>query len=287
MVKNMTGNSRTEHLAIKLEDVSKIYHQKDKKEVRAVHHLNLAVEPGQVFGFLGANGAGKTTTIKMICGLIIPTSGTITVGGYDIARQRSEVMSQIGVVLEGTRNIHWRLSAWQNVMYAGRLKNCHGKTLRQNAERLLRELDLWERRNDETRFFSRGMQQKVAIACALITDPSIILLDEPTLGLDIQATRTVKAWILKLVKEQGKTVILTTHQLDVAQDLCQRIAIMRQGQLLTNRPLSELLQIFRQEYYQIRVRGRLEAWQIPSLDGFTATIEDEETVFSDNGSSFM
>jgi ABC-2 type transport system ATP-binding protein len=272
----MTTNNNTDHLAIKIDTVSKIYHQKSKKEVRAVDHLSLLIKPGQVFGFLGANGAGKTTTIKMICGLIRPTEGTITVGGYDVAQQRSAVMSQIGAVLEGTRNIHWRLSSWENLMYAGHLKKCYGKALHQRAERLLRELDLWDRRDHPTRLFSRGMQQKVAIACALIADPAIILLDEPTLGLDIQAGRTVKEWISKLVKEQQKTVILTTHQLDIAQDLCQRIAIMRRGSLLTNQPLDELLQTFRQEYYQLRVCGS----QSLAIDGLTSTIDGDETVLS-------
>jgi ABC-2 type transport system ATP-binding protein len=276
----MTKQSNPERLAIKLDAVSKIYRQQRKNEVRAVNQLSLAIEPGQVFGFLGANGAGKTTTIKMICGLIIPSAGTITVNGYDLARQRSAVMGQIGAVLEGTRNIHWRLSSWQNLMYAGHLKQCYGKRLHQRAEQLLRELDLWERRHDPTRLFSRGMQQKVAIACALISDPSIILLDEPTLGLDVQAARTVKEWILKLVKEQGKTVILTTHQLDIAEDLCENIAIMRRGSLLANQPLASLRKLFRQEYYQIRVRGTLERPLSPALEGFTVTVEEDETVLS-------
>lgn len=276
----MTNHSNPGQLAIKLDAVSKIYHQRSKKEVRAVDQLSLAIEPGQVFGFLGANGAGKTTTIKMICGLIRPTAGSITVSGYDVAQQRSLVMSQIGAVLEGTRNIHWRLSSWENLMYVGHLKKCFGKALSQRAERLLRELDLWERRNDPTRLFSRGMQQKVAIACALIADPAIILLDEPTLGLDIQAARTVKEWISELVAEQHKTVILTTHQLDIAQDLCQNIAIMRRGHLLTSRPLDELLQVFRQEYYQIRVSGGLKPGLTEALEGLTMTIEGDETVLS-------
>lgn len=275
---NMMGNP--DPLAIKLDAVSKIYHPRSKKEVKAVDHLDLAIEPGQVFGFLGANGAGKTTTIKMICGLIVPTTGTITVGKYNVAHQRSAVMSQIGAVLEGTRNIHWRLSSWENLMYAGHLKKCFGKALRLRAEELLRDLDLWERRNDPTRLFSRGMQQKVAIACALIADPAIILLDEPTLGLDIQAARTVKAWISKLVDERKKTVILTTHQLDVAQDLCQNIAIMRRGNLLTSQPLDALLQVFRQEYYQIRVSGNVGAGLFTALDGFTTSIEGDETVLT-------
>lgn len=270
--------NHTARLAIKLDAVSKIYRAQSKKEIRAVDHLSLAVEPGQVFGFLGANGAGKTTTIKMICGLIIPTTGTITVEGYDLAHQRGAVMGQIGAVLEGTRNVHWRLSAWNNLMYAGGLKKCFGKPLRQRAEQLLRELDLWDRRNDPIRLFSRGMQQKVAIACALVSDPAIVLLDEPTLGLDVQAARTVKEWIARLVKEQRKTVILTTHQLDIAQDLCEHVAIMRKGSLLTHRPLNELLQLFRQQYYQIRVRGEVERLAVP--DGFTVELEGDETVFS-------
>lgn len=269
-----------DHLAIRLDAVSKIYRQQSKKEVRAVDRLSLAIEPGQVFGFLGANGAGKTTTIKMICGLITPTEGAITVSGYTIARQRSAVMSRIGAVLEGARNIHWRLSSWENLMYAGHLKKCFGKELRLRAERLLRDFDLWDRRNDPTRLFSRGMQQKVAIACALIADPAIVLLDEPTLGLDFQAARTVKECIAKLVDEQHKTIILTTHQLAIAQDLCQHIAIMRHGKLLTSRPLEELLQLFRQDYYQIRICGTLEKKPMAALDDFTTTIEGNETIFA-------
>ena len=139
----------------------------------------------------------------MICGLVIPTTGRVRVNGYDVARERSMAMRQIGAVLEGTRNVYWRLSAWENLMYFGRLKGYRGKALSDHAEQLLRGLDLWERRNDRVRMFSRGMQQKVAIACALVANPPIILLDEPTLGLDVQASRTVRDWIAKLAREQG------------------------------------------------------------------------------------
>ncbi|MGH2509754.1 MAG: ABC transporter ATP-binding protein, partial [Ktedonobacteraceae bacterium] len=244
----------------------------------AVDNLNLTVEAGQVFGFLGANGAGKTTTIKMICGLITPTTGQIRINGHDVARERSVAMRQIGAVLEGTRNVYWRLTAWQNLMYFGHLKGRRGKELKAHAKELLGELNLWDRRNDPTRTYSRGMQQKVAIACSLIGDPSIVLLDEPTLGLDIQAARTVKEWIQRLTKEQGKTVVLTTHQLDMAEELCDRVAIIRKGHLLTNRPLTELLHLFRQEHYQIRLKG-----EIPQTDwheGLTLTTEDGETTLT-------
>src|SRR5690348_15127347 len=167
-------------VCIELENISKTYRGPKKTTITAVDNLTLAIGGSQVFGVLGTNGAGKTTTIKMACGLITPTTGTIRLNGYDVVHQRRQAMHQIGAVLEGTRNIYWRLSAWQNLMYFGRLKGCWGKELAREAERLLRELDLWERRRDPIRTFSRGMQQKVAIACSLIADPPIVLLDEPT-----------------------------------------------------------------------------------------------------------
>ena len=163
-------------------------------------------------------------------------------------------------------------------MYFGRLKGCRGAELRQRAEQLLRDLELWERRDDSIRLFSRGMQQKVAIACALISDPSIILLDEPTLGLDYQAARTVKELVLRLAHEQGKTVVLTTHQLDMAQALCDRVAIIRQGRLLANQPLEELLHVFSREYYQIRIKGLLEEYNTPLPNDLTISIENGETI---------
>ena len=265
--------------AIEIEHLSKRYPKRNGTPVKAVDDLNLTVAAGEVLGFLGANGAGKTTTIKMLCGLITPDAGQVRVNGYAVAHERSAAMRQIGAVLEGTRNIYWRLSAWQNLLYFGRLKGCNGKELYVRAEKLLRELELWERRHDPVREFSRGMQQKVAIACALIADPPIVLLDEPTLGLDVQAARTVKHWIRQLSSERGKTVVLTTHQLDMAQELCDRVAIMRQGQLIADQPTAALLDLFRQEHYQIRVRGEVNNSPI-ALEGFTISQENGDTLLS-------
>src|SRR5690348_13580342 len=148
------------------------------------------------------------------------------------------------------------------------------------AEQLLRELDLCERRKDPVRTFSRGMQQKLAIACALVADPPIVLLDEPTLGLDVQATRIMKNWILRLAKEQGRTVILTTHQLDMAQELCDRVAIMRRGRLVTDQPLQELLHLFSREHYQLRVRGELSASQVALFPDMTLRCEQGESILT-------
>lgn len=267
--------------AIETKNLSKTYQSRGSKDaVKAVNNLNLTVDSGQVFGFLGANGAGKTTTIKMMCGLVKATDGTIFLNGFNVEKEKGQAMRQIGAVLEGTRNVYWRLTALENINYFGRLKGVYGKALKERAELLLHELELWERRNDKIRTFSRGMQQKVAIACALIGDPPIVLLDEPTLGLDVKAALTVKQWIASLAKERRKTIILTTHQLDMAQELCDRVAIINKGNLLTNLPTEELLSLARSEYYEIKVRGHLNG-QIQDYQ------EKALTILEENGSTIL
>lgn len=254
---------------LEIHHLNKIY----PEAIHAVSDLNLSLHRGQIFGLLGTNGAGKTTTIKMICGLVTPTSGTIRVEGFDVRKDRGKVMRRLGAVLEGTRNVYWRLTAWHNLIYFGRLKGVNSADLKTRAAHLLSEMGLWERRFDEVGKFSRGMQQKVAIAAALMADPPLLLLDEPTLGLDVQAARYVKDLLLKLAGEQGKTIILTTHQLDVAQSVCDRIAIMRQGKVLTDQPKDALMQVFTQEVYEIRLGGIFQ----PS-NGLHAVYENQETL---------
>lgn len=239
--------------AIELTQLSKSYAKRGSPPLQAVVDLSLTIPAGQVIGFLGPNGAGKTTTIKMMCGLVEPTTGQVTLNGWPIRGNRGAAMRQVGAVLEGTRNIYWRLTAWQNLLYFGRLKGYGGKALRHRAEALLKDLDLWDRRGDEVKEFSRGMQQKVAIACALIADPPIVLLDEPTLGLDVHAARTVKEWVKELARTQGKTIVLTTHQLDMAEELCERVVIIRQGTMVVDEPTAKLLNLFQQAYYELRL----------------------------------
>jgi ABC-2 type transport system ATP-binding protein len=243
--------------AIQINGLNKVYSPKKGTTIHAVNELNLSVPTGHIFGFLGPNGAGKTTTIKMICGLIRPTSGTIYLNGYNIWEKRGAAMKQIGAVLEGTRNIHWALTAWDNLIYYGHLKGLRGKYLATRAEQILKELELWDRRKDLVRIFSRGMQQKVAVGCALIADPPVILLDEPTLGLDVQAARYVKNLVVRLASEFVKTVVLTTHQLDMAQDVCNRVAIINKGKVITDKPVDELLGLFREDYYQISIKEKM------------------------------
>ncbi len=263
-------------IAIETRDVSKVF---KKNNFTAVDKINLSVRKGEIFGFLGSNGAGKTTTIKMICGLIAPTKGSIFINGHNALQKRSVAMRQIGVVLEGSRNIYWALSAWRNLMYFGKLKGCFEKEIKERGERLLRELELWDRRNDIIKNFSRGMQQKVAIACALVADPPILILDEPTLGLDVEATQIVKLLLDRLARDYNKTIMITTHQLGVVQKNCDRVAIMHQGKIIADKGITEIL-FWGQDYYQIKIQGNFNSDFKKEFDGFTIAKNAEMTVLT-------
>ena len=252
-----------------LRGVSMSFEKRGSAAVEAARDVSLSIDRGQVFGLLGPNGAGKTTTVKMICGLIEPTAGSVRICGYDPIRERSKVLRDIGVVLEGTRNVYWRLSVWQNLTYFARLKGA-GADWRQRAEWLLTELQL----------LSRGMQQKVAIACALVNDPRIMILDEPTLGLDVESARTVRDWIRRLSTEQGRTVLLTTHRLDLAEAVCDRVAIMRGGSLLVDMSVAELLGSYSAETYRITLDCPMDKLSA-ALGDLTAIESDGSTVISE------
>jgi len=262
--------------AIGLSGLTKRY-RRGKDWLTAVNDVTLSVPPGQVIGLLGPNGAGKTTTIKMACGLILPTAGTIRINGHDVGRERAAAVRQIGAVLEGSRNVYWPLTAWQNLTYFGRLKGLRAAEIKPRAERLLTDLGLWDRRNETVGSYSRGMQQKVAIAAALITDPPVLLLDEPTIGLDVEAARTVKDWIAHLAADEGKTIVLTTHQLPIVQELAGRIAVIRDGKIIADLPTRELLSRFAEDRFEVRVAGLLNGFAGALPAGARAEADAETT----------
>jgi ABC-2 type transport system ATP-binding protein len=280
IVEHESVSTRTSNQAIEVESLTKMYGSPGGRSIKAVDGVTLSVPPGQVFALLGPNGAGKTTTIKLLCGLVTPSSGRVRLNGFDVGRQRSQAVLQLGAVLEGGRNVYWSLSAWQNLLYFGRLKGLPGAEIKPRAERLLRDLGLWEMRNASVGRFSRGMQQKVAVAAALITDPPILLLDEPTVGLDVEAARTVKDWIVHLAHDEGKTIVLTTHQLEMAQQLSDRVAIMRAGRIIADLPVRELLGRFRRDRFQIVLDTRIDIAGLDLPDGATVHHEDGATILT-------
>ncbi len=259
-------------VVISIENLVKEYQGSDKQRFRAVDGLDLAVEQGEILAFLGPNGAGKTTTIKMILGLVLPDQGRITVTGLDAGRNRSAILRKVGAVLEGNRNIYWDLTVAENLRYWGTLKEVPLAVLKQRIPELLAFFDLADKQNTIGKQLSRGMQQKLAIACALIHDPEIILLDEPTLGLDVAAARMVKERVQQLCREQGRTVVLTTHQLDVAQELCDRVAIMSKGQLRTLEQKENLLEMFSSQEYEFKIDGPIPE---PALRNFGVVLPGE------------
>lgn len=189
----------------------------------AVDRLTLSIPEGEVFGFLGPNGAGKTTTVRMLTSLIAPTSGTAVLMGHKLGQGDIEIRRNVGILTE-TPGMYERLSAHKNLSIYARLYEV--KDITGQVEKYLRMLGLWERRNDATGTFSKGMRQKLAIARALLHEPRLLFLDEPTAGLDPEASRLVRDFIGE-VKGQGRTIFLTTHNLDEADRLCDRIAVFK------------------------------------------------------------
>ena len=197
----------------------------------AVVDLDLEVPTGGVFGFLGPNGAGKTTTVRMMLGLLPPTAGTVRVLGMDPVAEGSRVRSATAVVLDQT-GLYDRLTAWQNLEFAARVARLDGAERTRRAEAALRRADLWDRRGDPVSGFSRGMRQKLGLARALLGEPQLLVLDEPTAALDPANIVMVRDLLVSLAQEGGRTIFLCTHQLDEAQRMCSLVGIIRAGRLV-------------------------------------------------------
>jgi ABC-2 type transport system ATP-binding protein len=202
----------------------------------AVDNLTLHVDDGEVFGFLGPNGAGKTTTVRMLCCLIGKTSGEAKIGDYTVAKEDDclKIRKMVGFLPENV-GLYDSLSAYRNLDFYGQLYEVPEPKRKENIERLLTLLGIWNRRDDAAGTFSKGMKQKLAIARALIHDPQLLFLDEPTANLDPEASKTVRDFVLELKKEK-RTIFINTHNLDEAERLCDRIAILKTKLIVVDSP---------------------------------------------------
>jgi ABC-2 type transport system ATP-binding protein len=199
--------------------------------VRAVDALSITVPRGSVFGFLGRNGAGKTTTIRLLLGLLNPTSGHAEVLGHDTRTHADAIRAQTGALLEHD-GLYERLSAADNLEFFGRIARMSANERQARSQELLTHFGLWERHADPVKDFSTGMRQKLAVARALLHHPPLIFLDEPTSGLDPVASASLRDDLAALVEHEGVTVFLNTHNLNEAEKLCHRVGIIRDGKLL-------------------------------------------------------
>lgn len=259
----------TRHLFPVDEDTRKRRFYK-KGEVHAARDISVTIERGEIFGLLGPNGAGKTTTVKMISGLVRPDSGVVYVDGLDVDKKRKQVLRRVGVVLEGTRTSLWPLTPLENLHYYGTLKDVPGSVLRKRAHDLLDFIGLKEKKNIQVRRLSRGQKQKLAICIALIADPQVLLLDEPTTGLDVQSARAIKDKVMEMTRGQGRSVLVTTHDMHVAQELCDRIGIINHGEMIACKPTEELLDLFSEQVFVFRIDRPVEPTEFMNIPGVVA-----------------
>jgi ABC-2 type transport system ATP-binding protein len=208
--------------AVEIKELTKIYN-----EIIAVNRVSFEVRKGEIFGFLGPNGAGKTTTVRILTGVIKPNNGTAKIMGYDVLKQPLRAKQIISVVPE-TSNAYLDLTAWQNLMLIGELYGIPKKEREERAEALLRKFEIDKRRNRRVRSFSKGMKQKLILCMALLTKPTVLFLDEPTAGLDVESARLMRD-IIRRFNIDGTTIFLSTHNMEEANQLCDRIAIINHG----------------------------------------------------------
>ena len=246
--------------------------------VVAVDGVDLTLAPGEVLAFLGPNGAGKTTTIKMIAGLVLPDAGQVRIEGRDPHRDPA-ALARVGAVLEGNRNVYWRLTPLENLEYFGVLRGLSAATARRRGRRMLERFGLLEKARVLTQQLSRGMQQKLAIAVALVHRPRLLLLDEPTLGLDVEAAERVKALIRELAAG-GQAILLTTHQLAVAEALSHRVAIIRKGRIVAEDRTQALLAQFSGEHYRIELAVEPDPERRRRLSALGARVEGARVVYA-------
>ncbi len=215
---------------IEARSLTKVFRDRKRGEIRAVDGVSLRVEPGRIYGLLGANGAGKTTALRLLATLLRPSGGSATVAGYDIAAAPERVRAHVGFLASSTA-LYGRLTAREMIAYFGRLHGLADATIAARTARLAGELDMDEFLDRRCEKFSTGMKQKTSIARTLIHDPAVMIFDEPTLGLDVMSARAIVRFV-RDCRDRGKTVIYSTHAMGEVEKLCDTVGIIHGGRLL-------------------------------------------------------
>jgi ABC-2 type transport system ATP-binding protein len=230
-------------------------------EIKAVDNISFIVEKGGICGILGPNGSGKTTTIKSICNLIIPDDGEIKIFG----NSNRKSLNRISALFEGTRNLYWKLTPRENLRYFCGIRGIGGKNIEKEINFLLDRFNLTDKKDIAVNNLSRGMQQKVAIAMTLIVKTDIILLDEPTLGLDVQSHVDIKNILEEISNELNKTILLSTHDMNLVQSICKDVVVINKGKLVANESVKKLLDMFKTRSYEIELSENISNEKIEDL----------------------
>jgi sodium transport system ATP-binding protein len=238
---------------IEVRHLTKTFPDRKRGPIHAVEDVSFSVAPGQIYGLLGANGAGKTTTLRLLATLLQPTSGAATVAGFDVVTAAAQVRARVGFLAASTA-LYGRLTARETLQYFGRLNGLADDVIAARTQRLADELDMHEFLDRRCEKFSTGMKQKTSIARTLIHDPDVMIFDEPTLGLDIMAARTIVRFVREC-RGRGKTVVYSTHIMSEVEKLCDVVGVIHDGRLLAAGTLPELRERYQeQEMEEIFVR---------------------------------
>lgn len=234
-----------------MSDLRKTY-SGPEADIIAIDDISFSIGQGEIVGILGPNGAGKTTTIKSILGLIEPSNGTVLVNDINPHEDPNTAYQYITAVLEGARNLYWRLTVRENIRYFTGLQGIHPDKVSDEHDRLLSLVGLENKADESVRNLSRGMQQKACLACALARQTPVLFLDEPTLGLDVEASRDLQLEIQRLAEEELRTIVLSSHDMDVIQEVCDKVIIMKNGSVIAKDSVEALLNLFNTRTFQIK-----------------------------------
>ncbi|MBB6523274.1 ABC transporter ATP-binding protein [Pseudoteredinibacter isoporae] len=256
--------------ALDIKGLKKVY----GNDFQALKGIDLSVEEGDFFALLGPNGAGKSTTIGVICSLVLKSEGSVSVFGHDIDKDFSLAKQELGVVPQEF-NFSQFETPWSIVINQAGYYGMPRKLAAERAEEYLRKLGLWEKRNDQARMLSGGMKRRLMIVRALIHKPRLLILDEPTAGVDIELRRSM--WdFLREINEAGTTIILTTHYLEEAESLCRNIAIINHGEIVENTSVKALLKTLNKEHFVLDTKDALS--ELPKLNGYNCQLIEDHSI---------
>jgi ABC-2 type transport system ATP-binding protein len=288
-----TDESTTGAEVLVVDDLRKTYGD-GEDAVNAADGVSFSVERGEVVGLLGPNGAGKTTTIKSILGLVVPTSGTVEIAGVDANENPRGVYHHVGAMLEGARNTYWKLTVRENLEFFAALGGNDPEAARARHDKLLDRFNLAEKADEPVNELSRGQKQKVSLAATLARGTDVVFLDEPTLGLDVEASVELRRELRRLADEEDITVVLSSHDMDVVEQVCDRVVILSDGRVIADDPVEDLVGVLETQAYRLevageapeRVRDRLERafivenWEsLSDRTRFEVTLADDHTLY--------
>lgn len=264
-----------------LKEKTGLFKPKKKKIVEAVKGISLTIPRGKIIGLLGLNGAGKTTTIRMLSAVVEPTSGKLAIDGIDAVKYNMQVKSRINMITGGERNLYWRLTAKENLEYFGCLYGLSGKKLNDRINYLLNMVELTDAANTPVERYSKGMKQRLQIARGLINNPDYLFLDEPTLGLDIMIAKEMRQYIAKLASEHNKGLLLTTHYISEAEELCDYIYVIDKGTIIAAGTKEELKNLFKYSKELVIMANHIPIACIDKIK-FSLQLKDSEISFNSN-----